>query len=108
LSAFVQSRSADQAGLRAQVEAAVASEAGRLNLSGYPAHLLSWQSQLRFIAERAAQTRSSDAALLQYEIGWHLHAVADLKGAKGAYERALALSEMSLGPEHGKRRQMRQ
>ena len=40
------------------------------------------------------------AARLWNELGYHLHALADYAGARGAYERALRIDEAAFGPDH--------
>ena len=74
----------------------------RLNQAGYPAPLLAWQPQLRFVAERASEKDSEHAADLLNELGYHLNEMADFAGARAACERALKIDEASFGPDHPK------
>ncbi len=71
-----------------------------LNQAGYPAPLLAWQPQLRFVAEQAARRAASTPAGSLTSLGYHLRMVADFAGAGASYERALAIFEKQLGPEH--------
>lgn len=89
---------ADEA--RFAVEATVQGEASRLNKEGYPAPLLAWQPHLRQVAEQAAEADTGHAAGLMNALGYHLHIIADLAGAKSAYERALAIIEKAYGSDH--------
>ncbi len=98
--AFVRSEVDEAAAHRGHVEAAMFADAARLNKVGYPAPLLSCQPQLRFVAERAVEMDSEIAAALLNQLGFHLRMVAEFKEAKAAYERALAISQTSLGTNH--------
>lgn len=100
IAAFVRSQAGDAATTRGQVEAAVLAEAIRLNDAGYPAPLLAWQPQLRFVAEQAAEMNSMHAGSLFNSLGYHLRVIADLLGAKAACQRALAIDEKSFGFNH--------
>ena len=100
LATFVRSAAGDAETHRGEVEAAVVAEAKRLNAAGYPAPLLAWQPQLRFVADHAAEAGSRHAAVLLNELGFHLRMVADFAGAKAAYERAHRIDEASFGPFH--------
>ncbi len=100
LAAFVRSAAGDAGQHRGRVEAAVFAEAARLNAAGYPAPLLAWQPQLRFVAEQAAEAGSEHAGGLFNELGYHLRMVADFAGARAAFERALRIDEASFGPDH--------
>jgi hypothetical protein len=61
LAAFVRSEASDAETHRGQVQAAVQAEAQRVNEAGYPAPLLAWQPQLRFVADHAAEAGSEHA-----------------------------------------------
>jgi tetratricopeptide (TPR) repeat protein len=100
LAAFVRAEAGDPDTHRRQVEASLFAEAARLNQAGYPAPLLAWQPQLRFVAERAAETGSGHAGRLLHELAYHLKAMAQLTAAKSAYELALASFERVLRPDH--------
>ena len=100
LATFVRSAAGDSETHRGGVEAAVVAEVKRLNAAGYPAPLLAWQPQLRFVADHAAEAGSRHAAVLLNELGFHLRMVADFAGAKAAYERAHRIDEASFGPFH--------
>jgi tetratricopeptide (TPR) repeat protein len=100
LAAFVRIAAGDAEAHVGQVEAVVFAEALRLNQGGYPAPLLAWQPQLRFVAEQAAGTDSEHASNLLGNLGYHLRMVADFSGAKAVYERALKIDENSFGLDH--------
>ena len=85
---------------RTAVEQAVATAAARLNQHGDPRPLLTWQPQLRAVAEAAERDDRPAAAWLLNELGYHLRMVADFVGARAAYERALAINERVLGADH--------
>lgn len=82
------------------VEQTVTTNAARLNAAGFPAPLLIWQLHLRHVADQAAARNSITAGRLFNELGYHLRAVADFRGARAAYERALAIHEKTFGPNH--------
>jgi tetratricopeptide (TPR) repeat protein len=100
LAVFVRSTAGDAETHRGQVEAAVVAEAYQLNQAGYPAPLLAWQPQLRFVAERAVKANSERASDLLGNLGHHLRMVADFAGARAANERALEIDEAKFGPDH--------
>ncbi len=100
LAAFVCSEAGDAQTHRGCVELAVLAEAHTLNGVGYPAPLLAWQPQLRFVAEGAAKADSKLATFLLIELGYHLNMVADFAGAMAAHQRAIAIAERIFGPEH--------
>jgi tetratricopeptide (TPR) repeat protein len=99
LAAFAQGQSCDPVSVRTQVEGKVAEEANRLNEAGYPAPLLPWQPQLRFLAERATDGSQHAAGLLG-NLAYHLRLAGDIQGAKVAYERLVASERARLGPDH--------
>ena len=100
LAAFVRSAAGEEATHRGRVEASVFADATRLNQAGYPAPLLDWQPQLRFVTEQAARAGGEHAGGLFNELGYHLRMVADFAGAGAAYERALKTDEASFHPDH--------
>ena len=85
---------------RAEVEQAVVKEADRLNQHGDPQPLLTWQPQLRAVAEAADRDDRPAAARLLNGLGFDLRIVADLAGAKAAVQRALDIDERTYGPDH--------
>jgi len=85
---------------RTAVEQAVATAAHRINEHGDPRPLLTWQPQLRAVAETAERDGRPSASWLLNELGYHLRMVADLAGARAALERALAIDERVRGPDH--------
>jgi tetratricopeptide (TPR) repeat protein len=100
LAAFVRSEASDAETHCGQVETVVQIEATRVNRAGYPGPLLAWQSQLRFVAELAAERESERAAGLLHELSSHLSRLAQFKNAKVASERALEIEEKRFGPDH--------
>jgi tetratricopeptide (TPR) repeat protein len=85
---------------RSAIEEGLLTEAHRVNQSGYPAALVVWQPHLRAVAERARLREDGRAALLCNELAFHLQMIGDSLGALPFYERALAIRENLLGPEH--------
>ena len=85
---------------QARVEQTVAKKARELNEVGYPASLLAWQNQLRYVAEASATRENKSAGRLLNELGYHLQMTADYAGARPYLERALAIRENDLGPDH--------
>lgn len=73
---------------REAVEETALAEAARLNEAGDPELLRVWQPHLQAVADRAAER----ASVLQGQ--------EDYKGARLYFERALAIREKVLGPEH--------
>jgi tetratricopeptide (TPR) repeat protein len=85
---------------RNAVEDGLYAEAARLNRAGFPEPLLAWQPHLRAVVERALPRDDERAASLCNELGYHLWMIGDYPGARPYYERALAIREKVLGPEH--------
>jgi tetratricopeptide (TPR) repeat protein len=82
------------------VERALYLEANRLNKAGVPGPLLDWQPHLRAVTVAAWEREDEIAAFLCSAMDYHLLMVGDLKGARPFSERALAIQEKTLGPEH--------
>ncbi len=82
------------------VAKAVAQAARAINQSGFPRRLLAWQEHLRYVADAAAELEDEQAAWLSNELGYHLLQMGDYAGARPYYERALAIWEQALGPDH--------
>ncbi len=99
LAAFVQQTNPDPA-TQPAVEHALLAEAERLNQAGIPGPLLAWQLHLRQITDAAKQREDEIGANLCTEMGYHLQMIGDYAGALPYYERALAISEQVLGPDH--------
>ncbi len=102
LAAFARAEAEDADEARSSVEGAVLVAANRLNKDGYPAPLLAWQPHLRAVAENAAAAGSARAGGLHNELGYHLRIIADLAGARAAFERALAIDAAAFGPDQPK------
>ncbi len=99
LVAFVRQTVRDDAA-QAAVEETVLAEANRLNNAGYPAPLLAWQPHLRHITDTAFPREDERTAGLCNTLGYHLQMIGDYPGARPYFERALAIREQALGPEH--------
>ncbi len=99
LAAFVQGLAADE-GAQTAVEETLYVEANRLNEAGYPAPLLAWQSHLRAVTDAARARQDERGAGLCNQLGYHLRMIGDYTGARPYYERALAIREKVLGPDH--------
>jgi tetratricopeptide (TPR) repeat protein len=99
LAAFVRGAAAGDAA-RAAVEEALLAGARRLNQAGYPAPLLAWQPHLRAVADAARAREDERAVGLCNTLGYHLHTIGDYAGARPYFERALAIFEAALGPDH--------
>ncbi len=111
LAAFVrrEAEGSGKAGESAQaaVERTLLTEARRLNNAGFPAPLLAWQPHLRHVTDAALGREDGPggegaerAAGLCNTLGYHLDMIGDYSGARPYYERALAIRERALGPDH--------
>ena len=85
---------------RDAVEETVFVEVSRLNKAGLPAALLRWQPHLRAVTDRAKDREDTRAAELCSELDYYLGMIGDFAGARLYSERALAIWEKALGPEH--------
>jgi tetratricopeptide (TPR) repeat protein len=99
LADFVQHAAPDPSA-RPAVEEAVLREASRLNETGFPGPLLAWQPHLRHLTDAAVRREDETAAKLCNSLGYHLHQIGDYAGALPYFQRALAIREKVLGPEH--------
>jgi tetratricopeptide (TPR) repeat protein len=99
LARFVLDAAADPAALSA-VERMVLEEAGRLRGTGYPALLAPVQPHLRAVTDRAMGRGDGLAGDLCNELGTEWQMLAAYKEAKLYFERALAIREQTLGPDH--------
>ncbi len=99
LARFIQDLRPDDTA-RSAVEAALLKEADQLNNAGYPAPLLEWQAHLRHVTDTTRREESEQAAGLCNTLGYHLDMVGEYEAARPYYERALAIRETVLGPEH--------
>jgi tetratricopeptide (TPR) repeat protein len=84
------------------VEDVLLAEAGRLTRAGYPGPLLALHPHLRAVTEAAQPREDGRTAGLNMALGRALLLLGDYIGAQPAVERALALSERGLGPDHPK------
>jgi len=85
---------------QAAVEETLLAEAGRLNETGFPEPLLAWQPHLRAVTDAAYDREDERAAGLCNTLGYHLKMISDYTEARPYYERALAIRETILGPNH--------
>lgn len=85
---------------RESIETTVLAEATRLNETGNPAPLLSWQPHLRAVTDRAAIREDKMAARLGDELGLHLWHAGNYAEGQPYAEKAMALHEHVSGPEH--------
>jgi tetratricopeptide (TPR) repeat protein len=99
LAAFVQSAHSDPEAQTA-VEQTMLTIANRLNNAGDPRPLLTLEVHLRAVTDAAQRREDTQAARLCNTLGFHLRAVGQYAEARLYYERALAIYEQVLGPEH--------
>ncbi|MBK9052966.1 MAG: tetratricopeptide repeat protein [Chloroflexi bacterium] len=99
VAAFVREQQADDQA-QTSVATALRQRANRLNNAGYPAPLLVWQSHLRYVTDQALQHKDETAAGLASSLGFHLQMIGQYAAARPYYERALAIREKALGPDH--------
>lgn len=101
LAVFVRAITHD-VGAQTAVEDVLLAEGNRLIHAGYPGPLLALHPHLRAITE-AIQAREDawpQTVRLATTLGTALYLLGDYAGAQPLYERALALSERALGPDH--------
>ena len=84
------------------VAGAVAELASAANRSGLPGQFAPLRPHVGVVVRAAEDETLESAGRLWNSLGWHLDDVADYAGARGAYERALAIDEQAFGPEHPK------
>jgi len=72
----------------------------RMDQTGSPLHCVPLLPHVRLVAERAEKEGLEGAANLWGHLGYYLQRVADLGGARAAFERALAIDEQAYGPDH--------
>jgi hypothetical protein len=96
---------AQDAAAQPAVEDALLAAAAHLVDASYPRPLLALHPHLRAVTEAAQPREDARTARLNNALGEVGYMFADYAGAQRAYERALALHERLLGPEHpqGKR-----
>jgi tetratricopeptide (TPR) repeat protein len=74
--------------------------ASKENQSGLPGGLARELTHLRYLAAEAERRSWAEAGSLYGNLGYHLHMVAAYAEAREHYDRALAIWEKDLGPEH--------
>jgi tetratricopeptide (TPR) repeat protein len=100
LARFVQGTAADEEA-QAAVEETMINAAYDLNMKGIPAPLLPLLPHLRHATDEALKREDEQAATLANNLGYCLNdMLADYAAARPLYERALAIREQVLGPEH--------
>jgi tetratricopeptide (TPR) repeat protein len=99
LAVFVRAVAHD-VGAQTAVEDALLAEAKRLCDAGYSGPLLSLYPHLRAVTEAAQPREDARTADLATALGDALYRIGDYAGAQPAWERALALRERTLGPDH--------
>ena len=82
------------------VETVLLEQAERLNAAGYPASLLPLQPHLRVVIGQGHRREDEQAAALCVALGSHLREIGEYGQARPLLERALAIRERVLGPEH--------
>jgi tetratricopeptide (TPR) repeat protein len=98
--AFVQQTDGGEDTVRTDVEQGLLREIKRVNSSGSPTQLLSWQPHLRAVTDAAMGREDASAASMCRALGHHLHVLGDYAGARPYSERALVIREKQLGPDH--------
>gem|GEM_PF-1985639 len=99
MSAYVQRVSSDSEALPA-VEDAISAVAEPINTNGIPSAMQPIRAHLRVATERAQGRTDESAATLLTNHAFYLQMIGDLAGAQHDYERALAINEQALEPEH--------
>jgi tetratricopeptide (TPR) repeat protein len=99
LAVFVRAVTHD-VGAQTAVEDVLLAEAKRLCDAGYPGPLLPLYPHLRAVTEAAQQREDARTADLATALGDSLYRIGDYAGAQLSCERALALREQALGPNH--------
>ncbi len=90
-----------EAEAQAAVEKAILQElSNRLDQAGYLEPLLGLQPHLRAVTDAAKAREDEPAADLCIWLGYYLKQIGDYAGARPYYERALAIREAGLGPQH--------
>jgi tetratricopeptide (TPR) repeat protein len=100
VAAFVRDQDDEE---QASVERAVAeliSEVYAINTAGYPLRGTPYLAHLTYLALHEDHLAAEQAASLQSNLGSLLRAQGDLAGARPYFERALAITEQVLGPQH--------
>jgi tetratricopeptide (TPR) repeat protein len=99
LAVFVRTIAHDAAA-QAAVEDVLLAAAGRLVGAGYPGPLFVLLPHLWAVTEAAQSRGDARTARLDRTLGDALYLLGDYTGAQPPYERALAIAERLLGPEH--------
>jgi tetratricopeptide (TPR) repeat protein len=99
LAAFVQGDARDTAAQKA-VGTVVLTEVNHLWRAGHAGQMLTLQPHLQTVTEAVRLREDVQAAGVETVLGHSLRQLGDYAGAQPAYERALALHERLLGPDH--------
>jgi hypothetical protein len=106
---FVQATAPAGAEAQAAVEAAMLQELERRrDKAGYIGPLPLLQVHLRHVADATQARGDEQAATLCNRLGYYLNEIADYVGARPYYERALAIREKMLGPNHPNTQQIQE
>jgi tetratricopeptide (TPR) repeat protein len=81
-------------------KSAAISLAYKQNKAGYPQALAEWETHLRHLTDTALVREDDQAATLANNLGYSLKMRGDYAAARPLYERALAIRERALGPDH--------
>jgi len=98
--AMVHDGTAVMAAARDAVEEAVIALAYKQNIAGDPRPLREWEIQLRHVTDAAFDREDNTGATLCINLGYYLLMSGELAAARPYYERALAIRERVLGPDH--------
>jgi tetratricopeptide (TPR) repeat protein len=98
LASYVQPQPASTT--QAVVERALIAQAARINSAGLPTAMAPILPHLRERARQALDRVDAQASDLLDPLAYHLHIMGDYAGARPLLERALAIREAALGPDH--------
>lgn len=100
VAAFVRDQDADPRASASQAADGLITEVYAINTAGYPLRGTPYLAHLTYLAQHEGQHAAEQAATLQTNLGYLLRTQGELAGARPYYERALAMREQVLGPQH--------